>query len=73
VNGCFPTSHPRVDNIVSVWVVSTLTRDVKYIFLRFKDVVLQEHNLNLGKTYVLNSNFGQVSNRVRSKVFNFFN
>jgi hypothetical protein len=47
-----------------VWVITMLDKGSKYIFLRSKGFVLLKTNLNLGMSYELNSNFGQILNRV---------
>jgi hypothetical protein len=47
-----------------VWVIIILDKGSKYIFLRSKGSVLVKTNLDLGMSYELNSNFGQIFNRV---------
>jgi hypothetical protein len=47
-----------------VWVIIILDKGSKYIFLRSKGSVLLKTNLDLGMSYELNSNFGQIFSRV---------
>jgi hypothetical protein len=47
-----------------VSVITILYKGSKYIFVRSKGFVLLKTNLNLGMSYELNSNFGQILNMV---------
>jgi hypothetical protein len=47
-----------------VWVITILDKGSKYIFVRFQGAVLLKSNFDLGMSYELNSNFGQILNMV---------
>jgi hypothetical protein len=49
---------------IQVWMIITLDRDAKYIFLRSRSAVLQKLTWILGTSYELNSNFVHILNMV---------
>jgi hypothetical protein len=57
------TKYLNFENF-QVWVIVILDKGSKYIFHRSKGSILLKTNLNLGVSYELNSNFGQILNRV---------